>query len=187
MVNSSNGNVDTAMYYVASELGVYNGLFRAEDLAYLKPFYALCAWGQMRSLGSFHKPCMESCKGLYVSVASNTEEAGILLSNIGTEDVYAELQLDGFQGVNAKFYLMNESEDMALTKTEIFRGDTVIPVVKVGERSVVYISLTKEYRMWTSAYPIRNRMSIVTLFPCETERTRCIKKMLFRRSVVFYR
>ena len=80
MVNSSNENVDTAMYYVASELGVYNGLFRAEDLA-------------------------------------------------------------GFQGANAKFYLMNESEDMALTKTEIFRGDTEIPVVKVGARSVVYISL----------------------------------------------
>ena len=140
----NSGIVDTAMYYVASRLGVYNGLFRAEDNAYLKPFYALCAWGQLWTLGTCHKPEMNSRKGLYVCAGSNTEEAGVLLSNMGSEDVYTELQMEGLSNVTAKFYLLDEAHNMVLTRTEIFRGNTVIPVVKVGARSVVYVSLAKE-------------------------------------------
>ena len=140
----NSGLVDTAMYYVASLLGVYNGLFRAEDKKYMKPFYALCAWGQLWSLGTWHKPAMEAGKGLYCCAASGEKEAGVLLSNIGTEEVSMELQMDGLSGVTAKFYLLDEHGDMEITKTEIFRGDTVIPVVKMGARTVMYVALTKD-------------------------------------------
>ncbi len=143
------GIVDTAMYYVASLLGVYNGLFRAEDKKYMKPYYSLCAWGELWSLGRYHMATDESggsvSGSVYVAAASNDTKAGVCLSNMSETEAQIELDLTGLApGQVCRFYILDDDHDMVLTRTEIFRGEQVMPVVPVPGRAVVYISLDKE-------------------------------------------
>lgn len=42
----------------------------------------------------------------------------------------------------AEFYLLDETHDMEKTKTEIFRGSTVIPVVHLQKQSVMEVIIT---------------------------------------------
>ena len=140
----NSGTVDTAMYYVASIASSYNGLFRMEDHRLMKPYYVLCAWGDLWSLGQYHKPEMDT-DTLYCCAASDGEKTGILLANRTEADQQAEIRLDGLAcGQVVKFYLLDAQKDMELTRTEIFRGDTVVPVVSIPGQSVVYVTTEKE-------------------------------------------
>ncbi len=142
------GIVDTAMYYVASLHGVYNGLFRAEDKKYMKPYYALCAWGELWSLGQYHLPMPEDAAltggPVYAAAASGGAKAGVCLTNMAETETQLELDLSGLApGQICKFYILDEDHDMTLTRTEVFRGDRVMPVVHLPGRSVVYVALEK--------------------------------------------
>lgn len=138
------GIVDTAMYYVASAQSTYNGLFRPEDHAYMKPFYVLCAWGELWSLGQQHG-VQHDAENLYATAASANGKAGILLTNAGDRAITAEVKLTGLTpGQIVRTYLLDEGHDMALARTEIFRGDVVVPVWEVPAKAVLFVSLEKE-------------------------------------------
>lgn len=142
----ASGIVDTAMYYVASAASSYNGLFRMEDSKAMKPYYVLCAWGDLWDMGQYHEAAGDT-DGLYCCAASaeGGAKAGILLTNMGDTARQAELRMEGLTpGQKVRFYLLEETSDMVLTRTEIFRGNTVIPVVQVPAKSVVYVTLEKE-------------------------------------------
>ncbi len=143
------GMVDSAMYYVASLLGVYNGLFRSEDKKYMKPYYSLCAWGALWSLGRYHTVRGENgiLTGgpVYGAAASGDSAAGVCLSNMAEDEAVIELDLTGLTpGQICRFYILDEQHDMTLTRTEIFRGEQVMPVVHLPGRAVVYVHLEKE-------------------------------------------
>jgi len=55
-VLQNSGLVDTAMYYDAHGFCAYNGLLRMEDNKPMKPYFALRAWGDLWSLGQYHRP-----------------------------------------------------------------------------------------------------------------------------------
>lgn len=139
------GVVDSALYYCASRTTSYNGLTRMEDGAYFKPFYTLAAWGKLAELGAYHRAEGNNAPGLYCCCASGGEEAGVLLTNIRDEEAWVEVSLEGLkQGTQAAFYLLDETCDMEKTRTEIFRGQTAVPVVRLPARSVMYLALSPE-------------------------------------------
>ena len=112
----------------------------------MKPYYVLCAWGDLWDMGQYHEAAGDT-DGLYCCAASaeGGAKAGILLTNMGDTARQAELRMEGLTpGQKVRFYLLEETSDMVLTRTEIFRGDTVIPVVQVPAKSVVYVTLEKE-------------------------------------------
>jgi len=148
-VLQNSGLVDTAMYYDAHGFCAYNGLLRMEDNKPMKPYFALRAWGDLWSLGQYHRP-ETAGEALYCCAASDADRnnCGVLLSNVTAEGQWTELRFDGLTpGRVVKFYMLDADNDMILTRTEIFRGDVMIPVVYVPERAVVYVTIEKSEAM----------------------------------------
>ena len=131
--------VDTAMYYVASLMGHYNGLFRFEDETYFKPFYSLCAWGDLWDKGTFHRPLLNQGTKLYCCAASGNSQKAVLLSNISNDEQWVGLEMVMDKpGVNIETYQLDESKDMQLIRREIFNGDIIEPLYEVPAHSVVF-------------------------------------------------
>lgn len=140
------GIVDTAMYYDASAQCTYNGLFRMEDHKYMKPFYVLCAWGELWSLGQYH-PVLhgDDTSGIYATAASGNGKAGILFCNPTDGAATVEVRLTGLvPGQVLRTYLLDNDHDMVPMRTEIFRGDELLPVWELPAKAVLYVTLEKE-------------------------------------------
>ncbi len=129
------GLVDTAMYYVASRLGVYNGLFCADDGHYYKPYYALAAWGELHALGG-NLDCEYNLPGVScaAAVSLDSTRAGVLLSNHGSEAHVIELTLDNIlPGQVMKMHVLDESGSFARACAEAARR-TLVRTYSRGEQ-----------------------------------------------------
>ena len=110
----------------------------------MKPFYVLCAWGELWSLGQWHRAQL-AAGSVYGTAASGHGKAGILLTNAGETGVSTEVTLAGLEpGQVVRTYLLDGAHDMTLTRTEIFRGDVVAPVWELPAKSVLFVTLEKE-------------------------------------------
>lgn len=137
-------STDSAMYYCVSLGGIYNGMYDNIEGKYLKPYYSLKAFNELYKLCNNVCVNYEANGSIYTAAAIDGKEAVVLLSNYSDDDITVELELCGIKKekeVIAEYFLLDDIHDLNIVRTEIFRGDTVIPVINIGKKSVVEIKL----------------------------------------------
>ena len=137
------GHTDSAMYYCVSLGGVYNGMYDNVTRKFLKPYRVFAAFNDLYRLGA-NVPAVSVPNGIYTAAAIDKNRSAIMLSNPGDEEKTFEIELDKIvknKEVTASFYLLDSEHETELVRGEIYRGDTAIPVIRMGGKSVVEIKL----------------------------------------------
>lgn len=140
----NSGHTDSAMYYCVSLGGLYNGMYDNVKGEYLKPYFVFKAFHELYQLGTSVTVSSGADGKLYSAAAIGDGQAAILISNPSEEEIRAELAICGIKKekeIAAEYYVIDETHNLDKIRTEIFRGDTVIPVVCLGQKSVVMIKL----------------------------------------------
>lgn len=138
----SESNLDGAMYY-ATGAGAYNGLTNSLDNSYYKPMYSMMMFNDLYT----KKNTVESVcdiNDVYALAASDGENSSVMICNDTGNDLTLEVEIAGKKGIAAEFYLLNEEYNSELVKTEVFRGDIAVPVIKLPALSVMQIKIKLE-------------------------------------------
>jgi len=139
----NSGNIDTAMYYVATLMSIYNGLFDFVTREYQKTYYSFIAFNELYKLSN-HVELENNIENVYACAAANENEGAVLISNYSDEDKKIEVELRGIvkkKEIEVEFFELDENKNLIKTRTEIFRGDIATPFINLSSRSVFLIRL----------------------------------------------
>ena len=143
------GTVDGAMYYCVNANTVYNGLTNPADGSYFKPMYAMMMFRDLYTRKNTVE-CMHDLENVYVTAASDNDGSVILICNDSEEAKVIEVEFanehQGTQFIMEEL-LLSDSTDAVITKTEIFRGNVMIPVVNLPAKAVVELKIS--HQEWT--------------------------------------
>ena len=123
-------SVDMLMYYDARPFTLWNGMFgRIAVGNLLKGYYPFPMFNELYKLGTAVEATATE-EGAYLCAAKGDGEAAILMTHFNNEDSTQEktftLELDGFGGdcdTEIEFYLLDETHNNELVRTETYRGD----------------------------------------------------------------
>lgn len=141
--------VDMLMYYDARPC-VMNGLFSTDFVnECLKGYYPFKMFNVLYRLGEA-AVTSSGCSDVYAAAASCGEEGAVMLARFNADEnappVRIKLVLSGFSakgGAQARFFLLDEANDMAQVREETFSGDTFTPVLTLASSSSYLIKLKK--------------------------------------------
>lgn len=146
MCACQNAPVDMLMYYDARPCGM-NGMFSTDFICdLLKGYYPFRMFNELYKLGrSVYAHCDE---GLYACAARNGEKGCIMLTNYSDDDSTPpseiSVQMEGFvpgKKIRAKYYLLDQNNDMAFVREEIFAGEKNTAFLRLDNLSTVLIEL----------------------------------------------
>ena len=122
------GVPDKAMYYCATMLARYNGLFDPVTLQKKKQFYALEAFGELYRLGTQIETVSDT-EGVYVCGAKNEKECALLIANYSGKEQTATVQ-----GMD-----INTATCLYLSDTQDFETVSVSDDVVMPENAVILL------------------------------------------------
>lgn len=133
--------VDLGAYYDAQPaMGMkFCGIFDSDGPR--KPFYAFKAFNELYRLGR-EVASSSDLERVYVCAASDGAQGAILLSNYEGEDRDVTVEISGMtapSGVRLDYYYVDEARDLALARSEIYRGAVFLPVVSLPKNTVVLL------------------------------------------------
>lgn len=140
--------LDMLMYYDARPCGM-NGMFDTTFLTPLKGYYPFKMFNELYKL----KNCVQSSDNsefVYNCAAVNENKAAIMVTYFNDDDnaepQQIKINIDNFSsadGVTAKYYLLDENNDMALVREEIFTGDKYSSILTLPLYGSYLITLEK--------------------------------------------
>ena len=135
--------VDLGAYYDAQPaMGKkFCGIFDADGPR--KPFYAFKAFNCLCRLGR-EIASTSDLDGVHVCAASGGAQGAILLSNYEGESQDVEVEISGMAasgGVRLDYYHLDDASDLALKRSEVYRGDVLVPVVALPKNTVALLKL----------------------------------------------
>ena len=137
--------IDSAMYYVATLMSSYNGLFDYISYEYQKTFYSFIAFNELYKLSN-HVETINNIENVFICAATDESRSAILISNYSDQDKIIEVEINGIlkkKEIEAEFLELDENKNLAKARTEIFRGEVITPVLNLSKRSVTLIKLKK--------------------------------------------
>ena len=146
MSECQKSSVDLLMYYDARPCGM-NGMFSTDFVCdCLKGYYPFRMFNELYKLGnSVRTECGEN---IYGCAARNENRAAVMLTHYNDDDAAAaksvrvEMRgLNAGNGMRARFYLLDQDNDMALVKEEIFGGDEYAAFLNLENLSTALIEL----------------------------------------------
>ncbi len=108
-----------------------------------KPFYAFKAFNELYRLGR-EVASASDLERVYVCAASDGKQGAILLSHYEAEDRDVTVDLSGMTdpgGMRLEYYYVDETCDLKLTRSEIYKGNVFQPVVTLPKNTVVLLKL----------------------------------------------
>lgn len=149
MCACQNAPVDMLMYYDARPC-VMNGLFSTDFVnECLKGYYPFKMFNTLYRLGEAAVVTSDH-RDIYAAAASNGEEAAVMLAHFSMDENAAArpvaVELSGFfakDGVTAQVFLLDEANDMAPIREEIFRTEAFAPILTLANESCCLIKLKK--------------------------------------------
>ncbi len=122
-------DLDMLMYYDARPCGM-NGIFDTDTLQPLKTYYAIQAFSHLYKLGKYVKPCIQG-EDLYACAATDEKNENAILFTYYSDDETSmdkgvEIRVQNLLKAGKKrveYYLLDENNDMQLTRTETFTAD----------------------------------------------------------------
>lgn len=137
------GNVDGLMYYCLGG-GVYNGLTNPLDNSYFKPMHSMMMFSDIYRRKTWIKSECDIDE-VYSIAAFNEGTGSAMICNYSEEEKTLEVEFSGKEEgkeLGCSFYLLDKDNDRTLQKTEIFRGDLAIPVLKLPPYCVAEIKFS---------------------------------------------
>ncbi len=142
------GGIDMLMYYDARPCGM-NGMFNTdfvnETLKGYYPFKMFNTLYQMKSAAE-----VENTDDVYTVAATNGKKAAIMVTHYNddeaTEKKTVKVDIKGFagkDGVRAKFYLLDDNNDLELVREEIFMVVEYSLVINMDSYSSYLITIEK--------------------------------------------
>ncbi len=137
------GPVDMGNYYDAQPNMRYCGLFDYEEAK--KPYYAFYAFNCLYRLQKqTETKCAEPA--VYACAAANDSEAAVLIAMQKETSGKLLIDMAGFcsdEGVEAEFYMLDETFDLELVRSETFFSTQFKSVLDVTRDAVVLIKLRR--------------------------------------------
>ena len=128
MVSQATG-LDMLMYYDARPCTM-NGMFHSDTFKPLKPYYTFYMFKELLELGVYVKTDYNK-NNIYSCAATNGEKHAIMLTYFNDDDNAVSKQVvlectSPAQGkkIKVQCYLLDENNDMTLSREEIFTADT---------------------------------------------------------------
>lgn len=140
--------LDMLMYYDARPTCGMNGIFRMDTLEPLKTYYVIKAFSALTELGTSVVACSD--EDAYICASKNEESGAILVTHFNDNDETPlqlfKVNIEGFMGVNgvkAEIYIVDENNDLTLTKEEYFTGDKYTILLNTNLFTTYLVKLNK--------------------------------------------
>lgn len=137
------GNLDGAMYYCTNSAGAYNGLTNNLDNSYRKPMYSMMMFNDLYKLKNTVE-CTCNIDNVYSLAATDGNNSSAMICNNSDSEQIIEVEISGKKDggeLVMEMYLLSENSTAELVKSEIFRGDIAIPVIKLPSCSVAQLKI----------------------------------------------
>lgn len=135
------------MYYEARPCGM-NGLFDTDTLKPLKTYYVFKAFDQVKQLKE--SVYSQTEEDVYAVASCNGEQGAVMISRfvdddkLPAKDISVEFKNSALGAVKAEFYLLDENNDLTLTKEEYFTAENFNVRIKMENYTTYLIKLIKE-------------------------------------------
>ncbi len=141
--------IDMLMYYDARPCAM-NGMFCTDFVCEcLKGYYPFKMFNQLYQLGHAAEVTSED-DSIFLCAAKGENTAAIMLTHYSDDDSAeaktVEINIEGFsdaEGIKAEYYVLDEQNDMALIREEVFTGETYAPILRFPLFTTYLIVLTK--------------------------------------------
>lgn len=132
-----------AYYDAQPAMGRFCGIFNFNGPQ--KPFHAFKAFNDLYCLGS-EVESKSALAHVHVCAASDGTQGAILLSNYEGESNEVAIKISGLtsaNGIRLDSYYLDDASDLALRRSEIYRGKVFLPVVSLPKNTVLLLKLAQ--------------------------------------------
>ncbi len=140
--------LDIGAYYDGQTTNYWCGVFDFFGVPQ-KTFYTFKAFNTLYRLGTEVEticPKFENSKYTYALAATDGNKTNILLSRHLGESEFVDVEIKGLRDgkKKAEIYLLNDENDLAKIRTEIYNGNDVVQTLYLERNSVILIEITEE-------------------------------------------